>query len=278
MAPEERRVDFIAINHPASPTDDHQSFVALLHATVASTRVAEAVGRLPIVRSVASSLGLTAALIREMGVVKGTRTAVHVARQTLRTARSKSALQPYWTAVVEIGGQSGKFIFLPGEASVEPAQTGPRSQRLTRDWQGRQAAGPVTFDAYWTPFIDEASTSKTHLSRAWQERPHPIGQVVFPQQLPEDETAGLWAVLADEMGAHPGNWVGARNGSIDNSVEFAAARTIAYRSSQSGRNALPADTYREVFMSGQLPPSLETELRRRWNLKLASGHVSQAPH
>jgi hypothetical protein len=276
MAPEGRRVDFITINHPASPTDDHPAFVALLHATVTSTKVAEALGGPWIVRTLASSLGLTAALVRRLGVVKGTRTAIHVARQTFRTARSRSALQPYWTGVVEIGGRSGKFIFLPGEGSVEPARSGPRSRRLTRDWQGRQAAGPIAFDVYWTPFIDEAGTSKTHLSRTWKEKPSLIGQVVFPQQLAEDETAGLWAVLADEMGAHPGNWVGARNGSIDNPVEFATARTIAYRSSQSGRDALPAEAYREVFMSGQLSPSLQTELRRRRDRKLASGHVSYA--
>jgi hypothetical protein len=278
MAPEGRQVDFITINHPASPTDNHPSFVALLHATITSTKVAEAAGGPWIVRTVASSLGLTAALIRRMGVVKGTRTAVHVARQTFRTARSRSAVQPYWTGVVELGGRSGKFIFLPGEASAGPAQAGPRSQRLSRDWRGRQAAGPITFDVYWTPFLDEASTSRTRLSRGWKEQLRPIGQVVFPQQLPDDETAGLWAVLADEMGAHPGNWVGARNVSIDNPVEFAAARTIAYRSSQSGRDALPVEAYREVFTSGQLPRPLETELRRRRDLKLASGHVSQAPH
>jgi hypothetical protein len=278
MAPEERRVDFIAINDPASPTDDHRSFVALLHATVASTKAAKAVGGLPIAGRVASSLGLAAALIGRMGVVKGAGTALHVARQTNRTARSKSALQPYWTGVVEIGGRSGKFVFLPGHESVEPAQIGPRSQRLTRDWRGRQSAGPVTFDVYWTPFIDEAGTSRTNLSRAWREQLRLIGQAVFPQQLPEDETAGLWALLADEMGADPGNWVGARKGSIDNAVEFTTARTIAYRSSQTGRNALPAETYREIFTTGLLPPSLETELRRRRDLKLASGHVSQAPH
>jgi len=278
MAPDERRVDFITINHPTSPTDNHRSFVALLHATIASTRAAEAVGRSAIARRLASSLGLTAALIRRMGVVKGARTAVHVARQTSRTARSKSALQPYWTGVVEIGGRSGKFIFLPAGDSVEPAQSGPRSQRLTRDWRGRQAAGPIAFNVHWTPFIDEASTSRTNLSRAWKEQLHLIGQVVFPQQLPGDETAGLWAALADEMGAHPGNWVGAGNGHIDNAVEFAAARTLAYRSSQSGRDALPPGTYREVFTSGQIAPSLETELRRRQTRKLASGHISQAPH
>lgn len=276
MAPEERRVDFITINHPASPTDDHRAFVALLHATVTSTTVAEAVGGPWIVRTLASSLGLTAALIRRMGVVKGTGTAVHVARQTFRTARSRSAVQPYWTGVVEIGGRAGKFIFLPAEVSAEPPGTGPRSRRLTRDWRSRQAAGPIAFDVYWTPFIDEASTSKTHLSRTWKEKPSLIGQVVFPRQGPEDETAGLWAVLADEMGAHPGNWVGASNGSIDNPVEFATARTLAYRSSQSGRDALPTEAYREVFTSGQLPPSLQAELRRRRDLKLASGHVSHA--
>jgi hypothetical protein len=276
MAPEGRRVDFITINHPSSPTDDHPSFVALLHATVTSTKVAVPIGGPWAVRAAASSLGLTAALVGRLGVVKGIRTALHVARQTFRTAWSKSAVQPYWTGVVEIGGRSGKFIFLPAEASVEPAGTGPRSQRLTRDWQGRQAAGPIAFEIYWMPFIDEAGTSKAHLSRAWKQQLSPIGQVVFPRQLPDDEAAGLWAVLADEMGAHPGNWVGARNGSVDNAVEFAAARTIAYRASQSGRGALPEETYREVFMSGELPPSLEAELRRRRDLKLAAGHVSYA--
>ena len=278
MAPEERRVDFIAINHPASPTDTHRSFVALLHATIASTRASEAVARPSIARRAASSIGLTAALIGRLGLVRGARTALHVARQTSRTARSKSALQPYWTGVIEIGGESGKFIFRPGEGSVEPARTGPRSQRLTRDWQGRQAAGPIRFNVYWTPFIDEASTSKTDLSRVWKEEPKLIGEVSFPQQLAEDETAGLWASLAEEMGAHPGNWVGAGSGLIDNAAEFAAARTLAYRASQSGRDALPIETYRAVFTSGQIPPSLEAELRRRREIKLASGHRSHAAH
>jgi hypothetical protein len=278
MAPEDRRVDFIAINDPTSPTDDHPSFVALLQATVTSTKAAKAVGGLAVARRIASSVGLAAALIGRLGVVKGIATALHVARQTDRTARSKSAIQAYWTGVVEIGGCSGKFVFLPHGDSAGPTRIAPRSQRLTRDWRSRQSTGPIAFDVYWIPFIDEASTSRKNLSRAWKERRSPVGQVVFPQQLPEDDAAQLWAVLADEMGANPGNWVGARNESIDNAVEFATARTIAYRSSQAGRNVLAEESYRDVFMTGQLPASLETELRRRQNLELASGHVSRAPN
>ena len=80
------RVDFIAINDPASPTDTHAQFIALLAATAAGAG-----------KGVFASGGqLVGNLIGSLGLVKGGSISGHVLRQTSRAALSSTAYQTYW--------------------------------------------------------------------------------------------------------------------------------------------------------------------------------------
>jgi len=221
-----QRVDFIGINHPAAPTDTHLEFMALLAAT------ADAAGR----GLLASEAALGVSLIRNLGAVRGAQIAAHVTRQTARTALSSTAYQTYWTGVVEMQGCLGKCVISPtADVNTHRALTAG-AHHLTADWRDRQSGGPIQFDLYWIPFIDAQSTPLIQLTRPWQENRYRIGQVAFPRADLESEEALLWAALAAEMGANPGNWVRDRANSIVlPETEFGLARKIAYEMSQEGR-------------------------------------------
>ncbi|MEO1249128.1 MAG: hypothetical protein AAFW76_04735, partial [Pseudomonadota bacterium] len=111
------RVDFLTINHPAAPTDTHQDFVKLLEATAegvgAEPPFGSGLGELDLLDLLASNTKLTRSLISSLGIKRGGGTALHVLGQTVRTAKSSTAYQPYWTGAVEVGGQIGKFVFVP---------------------------------------------------------------------------------------------------------------------------------------------------------------------
>jgi hypothetical protein len=101
--------------------------------------------------------------------------------------------------------------------------------------------------------------------------------VAFPEQDGASKDAQLWAALAAEIGANPGNWVHDRDDSIrEPATEFGLARKLAYSSSQRGRNALPEELYTEVFATGEIGPELAAELERRHVAKLQAGHVGAA--
>ena len=79
------------------------------------------------------------------------------------------------------------------------------------------------------------------------------------------------------MGANAGHWIGDRADSIaEPATEFTAARKIAYRKSQDGRNALPDERYAQVFRTGAIDEELAAELRERRARKVAAGHTSAA--
>jgi hypothetical protein len=262
------RADFIAINDPAAPTDTHVQFIKLLAATAAGA--GEGV--------LASGGQLLAGLIGSLGLAEGGRISAHVLRQTSRAALSSTAYQTYWTGIEETGGIAGKFVIEP--VSQENRHRAPSAGKyhLTEEWHARQARGPVMFDMYWIPFIDTHQTSLDALTSAWNEQRHPVGTVTFPQCDPVSEDAGLWAALAAEMGADPGNWVHDQGDTVrEPSTEFGIARKIAYRNSQEGRDVLPEASYAQVFVTGVIDADLAAELQRRRAGKRDIGHIDAAP-
>jgi hypothetical protein len=275
-----QRVDFITINDPTAPTDTHPQFIRLLEAS------ADAAGGRPVFGD-GKGLGLAGlaartgrlffSLLGKLGPFTGTRIFAHVTKQTLRTSTSTTAYQTYWTGIFEVGGELGKFMFAP--ASDENAHRPPKpgERHLSDEWRQRQARGDIEFTLYWLPFIDEQQTSTTRLTLAWQQRPVPIGRVTFPKTDATERDALLWAALAAELGANPGNWVADTGNTIaEPATEFTCARKLAYRKSQQGRGALPEASYAHVFSGQPIGPELAAELLRRRSVKDAAGHIDMA--
>jgi hypothetical protein len=276
-----RRIDFLAINDSTAPTDDHREFMALLRATCASAG-AEApfgsgLGELDLLDLAATQTRFAAALIRAMGFKDGLRTLGHILAQTSRTLISSTAYQTYWTGIVEGGDTAGKFVFAPAEDANPRRALSPGERHLSLEWRARQQRGAVEFRLYWVPFVDQSATPTGRLTEEWVENRVPVGRVVFPQQDGASKDAQLWATLAAEMGANPGNWVHDRDDSIrEPATEFGLARKLAYGNSQRGRDALPEELYREVFATGEIGPELAAELERRRTAKRQAGHVGSA--
>ena len=277
-----RRVDFLAINDPTSPTDNHRQFIAVLEATAASAGAeapfAGKAGDLDLLDLGAVQTRFALALVRAMGLREGLRTLGHIVDQTLTTARSSTAWQTYWTAVVELGGTAGKFVFIPGRDENQRRDLRPGERHLSEEWRRRQAVEAIEFHLCWLPFVSQQETSTARLTEPWVEHRQPVGRLTFPQIAPDSEEAALWAALAAEMGANPGNWVHDRDDSIaDPGTEFGVARHIVYQISQQGRDALPPADYAEVFATGRMSDALAAELRRRRAAKHAAQHVDSAP-
>jgi hypothetical protein len=275
--PAGQRVDFLAINDPTSPTDNHREFIAVLEATAASAG-AEApfggkAGGLDLLDLAAVQTKFALALVRAMGLKDGLKTLGHILNQTLTTARSTTAFQTYWTGVVEIGGTAGKFVFAPSADDNGGRALQPGERHLSEEWRTHQAAGPIVFRLFWLPFANQRDTTTERLTEPWVEDRRPVGQLVFPKVAPDSEETVLWAALAAEMGANPGNWV---RDSADRvalpGTEFGVARQIAYRASQKGRDALPEALYEGVFATGRIDDALAAELHRRRAAKRAAGH------
>lgn len=273
-----KRVDFLAINDPAAPTDNHREFVDVLHAT------AEAAGaEMPLVGDwgaydvfnlVAEQKEMVAALKARMGWKKAGMTAFHLTRQTIRTFFSSSAYQTYWTGIHEVGGTAGKFSLVPSRDVNGRPDFRPGERHLSEDWRRRQSEGDLDFILHWIPYLREAETPSRELTEAWREdHKVAIGRAVFPKQDPRSPEARLWALLATEMGANPGNWVHDAADSIgEPATVFTAARKAAYALSQKGRGALAPEAYAAVFESGRIDKELARELERRHDRKISEGH------
>jgi hypothetical protein len=260
------RVDFLAINDPASPTDTHSQFIRLLEAT------AKGAGS----GLIAGNLRTIASLVASLGPIAGASTAAHVLRQTSRTVHSTTAHQTYWTGVVETGDVLGKFILAPVLDDAEHASPPSGPRQLSEEWRLRWAAGPIGFDLFWTPYIDEEETPLRELAKPWNEDRVLVGHATFPQPASGEE-AELWAALAAEMGANPGHWVRDRDNTIvEPETEFGTARKFAYRSSQAGRGALPEAAYAGAFAAGVIDAALAEKLKRRREEKRRLGHVDGA--
>ena len=277
-----QRVDFIALNDPASPTDTHPQFIKLLDATAdaagAEPAFGSGLGELDLANLAASNLRLIRSLIASLGTVTGLKVATHVAKQAARTAFSSTAYQTYWTGIVEVGGELGKFMFAPTSDENRLRALTPGERHFSEEWRARQAQGDIDFTLHWLPFVDEQTTSTTELTKLWVQQPVTIGQVTFPRIGAADADAPLWAVLAAELGANPGTWVADRGNTIpEPGTEFTCARKLAYRNSQAGRGALPEADYAHVFRGQPIGVTLTAELQRRRAAKDAAGHMDMAP-
>ena len=263
--PAGRRVDFVTINDPTSPTDTPEEFIALLKAT------ADAAGAHGLLASQAT---LLLSLARHAGL-NAPAIALHVTGQTRRTVRSLTAYQQYWTGIVLARDVLGKFTFIPAAADApSDSRAGRGPTCFTDDWKRRQSAGPLAFSLEWLPFVNESATPLGELTTTWQTRPVPVGIVTFPAIDTESRASRLTALLASEVGANPGNWMESADddGSGLPATRFTAARKLAYQASQRNRGALPDEAYEAFFSKGEIGPALAAELVRRYAAKRVAGH------
>jgi hypothetical protein len=269
QTPTGQRVDFLAINDPTAPTDNHPDFVSVLHATAES-----AGAEVPFIGDwgdyeagnlIAEQAQFGLALAKRIGLRRAGKIVGHIVRQTLRTFNSSSAYQSYWTGIVEARGTAGKFTLVPTRDENRSPGFRPGQFHLSEEWRERQRTGDIEFSLYWIPYLDDHQTSVRTLTQPWQEtHKQLVGTVIFPRIDPDSEEAQLWATLATEMGANPGNWIADNlNVVTEPATEFGVARKIAYRMSQAGRGALDPETYATVFTSGEIGPGLANELTRR---------------
>jgi hypothetical protein len=264
------RVDLLAINDPAAPTDTVEEFMALLGAT-ADAAGAEIpfgdAGELDLGNLTAAQAALFNGLRRRLGILRATALYVHLARQTARTALSSSAVQPYWTGVVDAGETLGRFTLVPAVAVNAHRTLRPGPRHLSEDWQRRQGEGDIVFALRWIPFLNEETTPLVTLTKAWSEvHAVPVATVTFPRTDPDTRQARLVAMLAAAMGANPGHWVGTHAGEPRHEVpatRFAAGRQLAYALSQKTRGALPDSLMLEFFETGEVGEELARELERR---------------
>ena len=260
-----RRIDFVTINDPTSPTDTPEEFLALLKAT------ADAASAQNVLTSQAR---LLTALARHAGR-RAPAIAVHVTAQTHRTVRSGSAYQQYWTGIVRARDVLGKFTFVPAFEVPMGLDVTRRATHLTDDWRTRQSAGPLEFELRWIPFLSERETPLDDLTSPWaHDHQVLVGSVVFPKTDPATMEAKLTALLASELGANPGNWEETPDGpaSALPATRFTASRQLAYRASQQARDVLPEPSYTSFFERGEIGPELTGELLRRYQHKRAGGH------
>jgi len=259
-----RRVDFVTINDPTSPTDTPEEFLALLQAT------ADAAGAHGLLASQAT---LLLSLARHAGI-RAPRIALHVTEQTRRTVRSATAYQQYWSGIVRARNVLGKFSFVPTADPAADARAARGPACFTDDWRLRQAAGPLTFALEWLPFVSDGATPLDDLTTPWQTEAVRVGTVTFPRVDPESRASRLVALLASELGANPGNWLESPDddGTGLPATRFTAARKLAYRASQRNRGALSDEAYATFFQRGEIDQVLAAELVRRYAAKRAAGH------
>ncbi len=276
------RVDFLALNDPSSPADNHRDFMDVLRATGDSAGAHIPLigdwGAYDVGNLMAAQTVFALSLTQKMGMLKAGKCLAHITHQTLRTFRSSTAWQAYWTGIVELNGVAGKFTFVPTRDENQRPGFRPGEYHLSEEWKTRLAAGDIEFRVYWIPYLNESATPTQALTHPWTEdHKTRVATLSFPRTDPESEQAKLWSALAAEMGANSANWVANRNNTIAYpATEFGNARKIAYALSQKGRNALAPDLYRSVFETGQIAPELAAELQRRRDAKRNLGHVDCA--
>jgi hypothetical protein len=260
-----RRIDFVTINDPTSPTDTPEEFIALLKAT-ADAAASE--------NLFASQTRLLLSLGRHAGV-RAPAIALHITGQTLRTVRSSSAYQQYWTGVVRARDVLGKFTFIPAEPVPQSHGLSRSARHLTEDWRRRQSTAALTFRLFWIPFLSERDTPLENLTATWRaDHQVEVGSVSFPRVDPSGVQAKLTALLASELGANPGNWQEVSEGAEPPlpATRFTAARALVYREGQRQRGALSEAAYESFFDRGEVSQELALELIRRYGEKRAAGH------
>jgi hypothetical protein len=278
-----QRVDFLALNDPTAPTDNHQDFMDVLRATGESAGAHIPLigdwGAYDVGNLMAEQTVFALALNKRMGLIKAGKCLAHITGQTLRTFRSSTAWQTYWTGIVELGGAAGKFTFVPSRDENQHPGFRPGEYHLSDDWRKRQAEGNIEFRVYWIPYLNETATPTTVLTHPWvEDHKLAVGTLTFPRSDATSPEAQMWADLVAEMGATPAHWVVDRDNTIPYPAsEFGNARKIAYALSQHGRDALHADLYRSVFESGEIGLDLKKELQQRREAKRNLDHVDSAP-
>jgi hypothetical protein len=132
---------------------------------------------------------------------------------------------------------------------------------------------------YWICYLDESRTSLERFTQPWVEsHKSTVGHLLFPQTVPTTEEARLWAALAAEMAANPGNWVCDATDSVrEPSTEFGLVRKLAYARSARERDALSLDAYRAALQRGRIDHELAAELKRRTERKRRLHHIDRAP-
>jgi hypothetical protein len=270
-----RPVDFLGVSSPALPVDNRLDGMHFLRAT------ADAAGAGSIVSgpmAVDHAL-MRASLTKSMGVGKAEKTLALIAQQSVRTARSGTAYQSYWTGVVEVSRTLGRFALTPLDSFSPPRSLHSGEHYLTADWARRQASGDIVFEMHWICYLDEGGTPLERFTQPWSEgHKRIVGHLVFPRATPATEEARLWETLAAEMAANPGNWVCDATDSVrEPSTEFGLTRKLAYERSARGRDALSLDAYRRVLQTGRIDDQLAAELERRAERKRCLHHIDRAP-
>ncbi|HEY6391622.1 MAG TPA: hypothetical protein VIX89_10115, partial [Bryobacteraceae bacterium] len=157
-----QRVDFLAINDPAAPTDNHRDFMSVLHATGESAGAHLPVigqwGAYDIFDLIAQQVEFGDALKDRMGWVNAGKTLVHLVKQSIKTSYSSTAYQPYWTGIEEIGGIAGKFTLAPSRDDNQPPGFRPGERHLSHEWKTRQTAGDIEFQLFWIAYLNEDKT------------------------------------------------------------------------------------------------------------------------
>ncbi len=278
-----QRIDFLGINDPAAPTDNHKDFMSVMHATGESAGAHFPVigewGAYEVFDLIAQQAEFGDALKDRMGWVKAGKTLAHLTKQSIRAAYSSTAYQTYWTGIEEIGGTAGKFMLVPTRDENQRPGFRPGERHLSHEWKTRQGAGDIEFQLFWISYLNEEETPTSELTRRWDQTHKQLaGKVWFPKTDLDSSEAVLWATLASEMGANPGNWVHNQENNIQEpATQFGLARKLAYQKSQDGRGALPPAAYQSVFATGKIGEELEQELNKRRDAKTKAGHVNSAP-
>jgi hypothetical protein len=252
------RVDFLGINTDSAPTNSHQDFMQVLQATAAST-----LGWLNSLNTfVAQQHAFLQDLTLRLGVSKAIRIATHLTRQTLRTSLSRSAYQRYWSGIVEVNGDMGKFTWVPTQAENSLPALIRGHDCLQQQWQQRQQQAAIEFDLYWITYRNQRATPIQDITRAWREtHKQKVATLIFPQRDTTDITSQHWEKLATLMGANPANWVSEKTEKpYQPALAFEMARQQAYQLSQQTRNALDPQIYACVFANGEISDALMAAL------------------
>jgi hypothetical protein len=178
--------------------------------------------------------------------------------------------------VVEAGRTPGKFTFVPTADTNRHRSLRPGAHYLSEDWESHCKARDIEFAMRWIPFVSEKETPLDVLTEPWLEtHAVPVGSVTFPKMDPGSREGRLLALLAAQMGANPGHWVGTRPDEPRPEfpgTRFTAARQLAYALGQQQRQALPEGAYRDFFTNGGvIGPDLERELLLREEQKQPVG-------
>ena len=258
-----RRIDFVTINDPTSPTDTPEEFIALLQAT------ADAAGASGLL---ANQARLLLSLARHAGI-RAAPIATHVTGQTRRTVRSSSAYQQ-----VPGPASCARATRSASSPSCRSTRRCRRPRTRTETVHRRLADTNGRRDRWHSSCTgSRSSTSGRRRSTISRPRGGTSTRCALARSCSRrrDRDQRIEAHRASCLGARrqsgqlAGNHRRASGGaSVD---RFTAARALAYRLSQQHRQALPEDSYRSFFEKGEISDALAATLIARYKEKQAAG-------